>query len=155
MWGRLGTAAAVLIACNAVDSSSQGGRDVKTLLLASLLLSSSALADTVTLFPSGCANTRTCVAVANDQDADIAIYDQPSTPSGANTAVYVIFDGVQFYSPFGNGSTIADLSLFDEDGRQIVLNATFSGNRHYVGGRGGHWVTTWTLTGGSIERIWI
>lgn len=128
---------------------------MKYALILLVFLGGVANADVVTLYESGCANTRTCVDVENDAGLNIAIYDQVSTPAGANHAVYVIIDNVRFYAPYGAGASIVDLSLFDDQGRQIVLDASFTGYRHYVGGRGGHWVTTWTLTTGTITRPYI
>jgi hypothetical protein len=69
------------------------------------------------------------------------------------TSIYMTIDGVTCSAPTGNGNPIVNATLSCDDGGWAILNVTFITHRHYVGsGRGQHWVTTWTLNGGTIER---
>ena len=113
------------------------------LALASLLLSLSAQAETITLQPSGCGLTRYCLDVANDAGADIAIY---AGPTYANRTLYL--NGVAYTGPNTSPSV-----LYAVDGSWLTLSTEFSS---YVtctkSGRGQHCSTHWTLTGGAVVR---
>jgi len=69
------------------------------------------------------------------------------------TSIYMTLDDVTCSAPTGNGNPIVNATLSCDDGSLAILNAMFTTQRHYVGsGRGQHWVTTWTLSGGTIIR---
>jgi hypothetical protein len=124
--------------------------------LALLLAGVAAHAETINLDTSACGATRYCTAVYNDATpaAGITIAANPSSP-----AVTVYIDGVAYSSPGGNAPdtlntpvAIVELTLTNDAGEAIVLNATFYGKR--VLHRSGHnyWTRQWTLLDGTIAR---
>jgi hypothetical protein len=118
------------------------------LSIALLLACAAAHAENITLLPSTCGLNRYCLAVASDSAHEILIYATPALP-----AVHVLIDGVPYDAASGNSNLITALVLTNADtGAQIVLSCAFTGTRRYIGsGRGQHWVTAWTLSGGLIQ----
>jgi hypothetical protein len=129
---------------------------MKALLAALALagLTSVAQAETIALQPSGCAMTRICLNVINDavvgfDDAgnpvtrSIQLYAYPQRPN-----VWLIIDGEEYSSPYGNDNPIQTLALYTADGRLALLDAEFT-SRRVCGIR---CVTIWTLVNGQIVR---
>lgn len=102
---------------------------------------------TITLSNSDFGTTKSCPDVHNDAGADIAIYANTTHPS-----VTVILNGVSYVAESGNANPIQNLTLSADGRPAIVLSASWSTFRTYVGtGRGQHWMTHWTLESGTIS----
>lgn len=95
----------------------------------------------INLEPSGCGLTRYCFDVANDADAQIALYD---SPTAANLTL--ILNDVSY-----TGRNISPTVAYAVDGSWVTLTTSFS---NYVtcthSGRGQHCSLHWTLIGGTV-----
>ena len=129
---------------------------MKYLALLALLFAGLANAETINLTTSTCTPQRYCVTVYNDADPAVGVTVAANVSSPAVT-VYV--NGIAYSSPSGNAPVtlntpvaIVELTLTNDAGEAIVLNATFYGTR--VLHRSGHnyWTTRWTLLDGTIVR---
>jgi hypothetical protein len=116
-------------------------KHIITLILA--LFTLAAHAETIPLVETTCGAVRNCNNVAADPN-DVDLF-----ASTAYSTLTLYVNGVAYAGP----NTPSDVLLYSADGQWARLQAVFTTSRHLVRvGRGQRWVTTYTLTGGSVER---
>ena len=119
-----------------------------------LLLASSGTtvvhAETIALAPIDCGIVKQCVNVPNDIAADVDLYLAPQYSS-----MNVYIGGVRYYSPVGNGASIANVSLtaVDGSGAMITMSGEFGTYKTCThSGRGQTCSIHWNLKSGSIQK---
>jgi hypothetical protein len=105
-------------------------------------------AETITFLGSPCDANRNCYPVLTDDPADLVqIYVAAAYPP----TIYV--NAVPYYGTISSGYSDINTTVTDVYGNQGVLVATFSYYKTLVrSGRGQHYVTHWSITGGSFSR---
>lgn len=131
-------------------------------LIALLLLAGSVSAETITLQPSGCSNTKICYHIPNDSPLDITIYGAQGYPYFSVIMTDENGTATSYLSHQASDGTLVNVSLESYynpnpldprirvfTGQFITLSGSFTGLSSYCGR---YRCMHWQWNGGSIVR---